>query len=68
MLNGLQVGKLMERRKLFYKFKEFQIANCKRKPETSSSLGYTNKKRTSYVYYVEFPHFLKELEVNSINT
>ena len=29
--------------------------------ETSSSPGYTNKKRTSYVYHVQFPHIFQFL-------
>ena len=34
-------------------FKELLV---NKRLETSSSPGYTNKKRTSYVYHVEFPH------------
>ena len=44
-------------------FKELLV---NKRLETSSSPGYTNKKRTSYVYHVEFPHILKEIEVKSI--
>ena len=34
--------------------------------ETSSSPGYTNKKRTSKVYHVGSPHILKEREVKTV--
>ena len=35
---------------------------------TKNWAGYkvTNKKRTSYVYHVEFPHILTELEVKTV--
>ena len=49
------------------KFKQFQRATRKQRLEMSYSPGYklTNKKRTSYVYHVEFPHILEELGVKT---
>ena len=39
-------------------FKELLV---NKRLETSSSPGYTNKKRTSYVYHVQFPHIFQFL-------
>ena len=46
-------------------FKELLV---NKKLKTSSSPGYklTTKKRTPYVYHVEFPHTLKELEFKTV--
>ena len=69
------VSRKTERSKLWWKdensstnsrsFKELLI---NKRLEISSSLGYklTNKKRTSYFYHAKFPHFLKELEVMTV--
>ena len=69
------VSRKTERSKLWWKdensstnsrsFKELLI---NKRLEISSSLGYklTNKKRTSYFYHAKFPHFLKELEVITV--
>ena len=50
-------------------FKQFQRATRKQRLATSYSPGYrlTNKNRMSYVYHVEFPHILKELEVKTVH-
>lgn len=68
-------GRKTEQSKLWWKdensstnsrsFKELLI---NKRLETSSSPGYklTSKKRMSFVYHVEFPHFLQELKVKTV--
>ena len=48
--------------------RSFKVPLVNKRIETWSSPGYTNKKRASYVYHVEFPHILKEQEVKTVQS